>query len=109
METKAIKTFREQVEDRWNSDDRAAFAMVTQMKDETTAHMELYCEGNFDVMISAILEEIADLIVSNSEGIEEMRHVSMGISRDLHRLCNEKWATKTKKHLHFAVLDGGLQ
>ena len=109
MENKVIKSFRDQVEKKYDRKDRAAFGMVAQMNGERTVHMELYCEGNFDVMTSAIMEEISELIVRNSQDIEEMRHVSMGVSRNLHRLCNEKWAAKTGEPMHFAVLDGGLQ
>lgn len=109
MESKVIENFRDQVENRWDGDDRAAFGMVAQMNGERTVHLELYCEGSFDVMTSAIMEEISELIVRNSQDIEEMRHVSMGVSRNLHRLCNEKWAAKAGESLHFAVLDGGLQ
>lgn len=109
MNSKVIENFRDQVENRWNGYDRAAFGMVAQMNGEHTVDIELYCEGSFDVMTSAIMEEISELIVRNSHDIEEMRHVSMGVSRNLHRLCNEKWAAKTGEPLHFATLDGGLQ
>lgn len=109
MDNNVIKSFRDQVEGKYDAEDRAAFGMVAQMSGETTAHLELYCEGNFDVMTSGIMEEISELIVRNSQDIEEMRRVSMAISRNLHRLCNEKWAAKTGEPMHFAVLDGGLQ
>ena len=109
MNSKEIETFRSMVEDKWDGPDRAAFGMVAKMNGERTVHLELYCEGNFDVMTSGIMEEISELIVRNSRDIEEMRHVSMGVSKNLHRLCNEKWAAKTGEPMHFAVLDGGLQ
>ena len=109
MKNKVIQSFRDQVEDRWSTGDRAAFGMVAQMCGKNTVSLELYCEGDFDVMTSAIMEEISEIIVQKSQDVEEMRHVSMGISRNLHRLCNEKWAARTGEPMHFVTLDGGLQ
>lgn len=108
-DTKEIKAFRTIAEGKWEGENKAAFAMVGKAIANNTVDSELYCEGDFDIMMSVIYDEISELIVRYSKNVEEMRHVSMGLNRLLTRLCYEKWAVKTGEDAPFVTLDGGLQ
>ena len=109
MENSAIKAFRDLVENKWDEDDRAAFGMVAEILGGRTTNIELYCEGNFNVMITGIMEEISEIIVRSANNESEVQYVYDNLSNYLKSLCQKKWEAKNGNNAPFAELEGGVQ
>ena len=94
------------IKGQYDTDNSAAFHIHGERIDDSTLDMEVFCEGDFGIMCALIMDELAELIVRNSQDIEQMRSVSMDVRRMLTRYCNEKWSKKTGEPVHYAVADG---